>query len=826
MSCPAIARIQQPGETYSDASEARQRGFGALRELLCRLTRYERLVVCIDDLQWGNLETAALFAVLQRQPGAPDCLTLCTYRSEDREVSECLIRVLGDSLPGDSDAGLVTCEEIQLAPLSTDETRQLALAMLGTDDRAHLRKAEEIAAESHGEPFFVKVMAQHLAGPTDDGKFKSEDLAAVISRRIEQLPDECRALFDLAVVAARPLSARLLYDAAGTSSSQFVHLHRLRALRLVRQVGSDDRRIEPYHDRIRQTALANLDASKLADGCLRLARSCQATDDRPDAEFLADLLCRGGQKQEAGEYFIEAADAAAEALAFEHATMLYRRAIELLQPTGQRETTLRTSLAESLAYSHRSAEAAREFLRAAESASPNQCLSLQQQAALRLLTSGHVDEGILELARVLRAVGLRLPTKGWRSLAAFIWQQLLTRAQGINVDRPIVAEIAAEQQRLLDVCWTAVAGLSVVDPIRAGGFVALNLRIALRAGQPIYLVRALTGYVCHLSFTGTRVRGAVATNLTKLRRVARRNDGPYFRAAVEMARGVAAHLQGRWHAAVKSCDRSAEYLLDKRCRDVAWELDMSRTFALWALMYVGDVRELARRQPQLLHAAQQANDRFAILNFGTVVTTYVLLGADRPDEVRRQLENDRDLLSRQGFFVQNHMWLLASTFLELYCGEATVAWEAVADKWRNYQLSFLGQLQQARIDFLQMQGRAAVAAAASHGTRHASLPPARKIVARLRCEQAPWSTALALMLEAGIASVSGHRTDAADLLRAAAVALEAAHMKLFAAACRMHLGQITPGDIGREEYRRGQQAMRSLGVANPQRMACALVPGF
>src|SRR5690606_22905597 len=63
--------------------EQRDRLFGALRELLRRISEAAPLVIAIDDLQWTDADSLALLAELVAEPGAPRLLFVATVRTED-----------------------------------------------------------------------------------------------------------------------------------------------------------------------------------------------------------------------------------------------------------------------------------------------------------------------------------------------------------------------------------------------------------------------------------------------------------------------------------------------------------------------------------------------------------------------------------------------------------------------------------------------------------------------------------------------------------------------------------------------------------------------
>jgi hypothetical protein len=243
-------------------------------------------------------------------------------------------------------------------------------------------------------------------------------------------------------------------------------------------------------------------------------------------------------------------------------------------------------------------------------------------------------------------------------------------------------------------------------------------------------------------------------------------------------------------------------------------------------MYIGDIKELAARQPLLLRQAQERNDLFALLNFGTTITAIVQLGADQPAWLRGDLEEQQQRLSKSGFYVQHHHWLMARTFLELYEQNGRSAWNTIADAWTSYRPSFLGRVQLVQVEFLQLQGRAAVAAAAQGFQTSAMLHIADRIAGRLFRKRVPWGQATAEVICAGVAAVRGNRPGATECLRRAIHQFRLTHMDLFAAAAQVQLARLLNGGKGNHDVNEALTDLQRLGVANPLRMTDAMVPGI
>jgi serine/threonine protein kinase len=808
----------------SDPQEIRRRGLAALRELLSRLADRRPLVLFIDDLQWGDLDSAALLLDLLRPPEPPPLLFLGCYRSEDATTSPCLRALLQAHEPG----AIVERGTLAVEPLAPLEGRELALRLLGCRSPAAQVRADAVARESGGNPFFIYELVHYLESGVaqDDGAPKGDvTLDEVLWSRVLHLPEATRRLLEVVAVAGRPLRQEDACRAAGITADHLVALARLRAGRLLRGVGRPESpEIETYHDRIRETVINRLAPSVLREHHRRLALVLDASR-QSDPEVLAIHFQEAGEAGRAGTYFALAAAQAAEALAFDRAAKLYRLALELQAPRGVEECQLRSRLADALANAGRGAESAREYLRAAASAAEADAQELQRRAALQLLSSGHVDAGLAILRTVLGAVGMKMPETPRRALWSLAWQRLRLGWRCLRFHRRDVRQVDAAQLRRLEICRSAAVGLSMVDPLQGANFQTRYLLLALHTGETQHLVQALAMEGAHRSIGGCFSRRRTDEMLGAAETLARQLDQPYPAAMVTLAKGISDALEGRWQSAWSLCDQ-AEAIFRTHCTGVMWELSTAHRFALWPLMFLGEVAEIGRRLPALIKEARERNDLYAVTNLSLVIRTFVRLAEDEPEEARRELRQVIDEWSQQGFHVQHMNRLFDEVQIDLYQGEGRAAWQRVTGQWPAVARSHLLRVQQVRIFLLHLRARAALAAA-SDAAKPAPLWRAAERDARLlRRERVTWAEALAQLVRAGVAMQRNDASGVCQLLEDAAGRLDAAGLRLHAAAARRRLGEQLGGSRGHRLVEQAESWMRSQNVRRPDRMTALLAPGF
>src|SRR5262249_27147804 len=145
------------------------------------------------------------------------------------------------------------------------------------------------------------------------------------------------------------------------------------------------------------------------------------------------------------------------------------------------------------------------------------------------------------------------------------------------------------------------------------------------------------------------------------------------------------------------------------CTGALWERGTAHRFALWPLMFMGDVVEINRRLPRLLKEACERDDLYEETNLSLAIRTFVRLAADEPQRARDELAQVMKKWSQQGFHVQHMNRLFDETQIDLYAGEAERAWHRLTDAWPDLERSHLLHVQQVRILMLDLRARCALA---------------------------------------------------------------------------------------------------------------------
>jgi serine/threonine protein kinase len=816
----AVAGARRRSPEIPDLQQMRRRAFRAGRELLARLADRSPVVLFIDDVHWGDADSAALLAEMMRGPDPPALLLIATHHSEEAGMADLLRGVLEGAGPSEA----TEMRHVRLEALDSVEACALARELVGQASSS--AQAEALARESGGSPFLLRELARHtivLATHAGEAVGERVTLETVLRARLAPLPTEARRLLEAMAVAGQPVSLEVARSTAGLDSSELEALRLLGAAHLVRTHGAREQgQIEVYHDRIREAVLARMRPEEITALHRRLALSLEIAGESGQ-ETLAVHFAAGGEHERAAEHAAAAARQAFDALAFDRAARLYRWTLDLHPLLGPEARRLRVRLAEALANAGRGAQAAQAYLAAAEGAPAAELLDLRRRAAEQLLISGHFDEGIDVLRAVLGSIGMKLAETPARALISLLLRRARIRVRGLRFRERDATQVSAEKLIRIDTCWSVAIGLSFSDTIRGADFQARHLLLALAAGEPYRVARALAMEVGYGAVAGGRSPARTQRLIREATALAERIGHPHALALVTFGAAVAAFAVADWPAARRLSER-AEHLLRERCTGVTWELDNVQLITLLSLATLGELREFTGRLSGLLREAEDRGDLYVATSMRTRVAYVAELAADRPEGARQAVREGMRLCSREGFHMQ-HLWeLFAQVEISLYTGDGLDAWERMSEGWPLLVRSHQMRIQNTRIWSYFLRAHCAAAAAACGGPARL-LEEAHKDARQIERERTAWGDALARLVRAGLALAGGRREEALSCLARAEAALAAAHMALYAAAARHHRGAVLGGEEGRALMEAADASMKTQGVRNPARLAAKLAPG-
>jgi eukaryotic-like serine/threonine-protein kinase len=800
----AAAVASRPAGTTADAQDLRRRAFDGVRETLARLADTQPVVVAIDDLQWGDVDSAAMLGALVAPPDPPAVLWVASFRTDALETNGCLTTLRDE-------AGFRDRRKIFVAPLTSAESAELSIEL---EPKLSESLRERAILDAGGNPYFLQELIRGYASldPTDE----AGGLDALLWSRVVRLGEPARRLLAVVAAAGRPIPEPVACLAAGVHGEDTKSFSQLRAERWIRGTGDDG--VVAYHDRVREAVLHRLPAETLVECHRRLAEVLEAAGGA-DPERLGEHWHAAGQPLRAGPCFLQAADLAANGLAFERAADLYRKAFATGAIATNDVWDVRRRMAESIAHAGRGYAAAGEYLRACECAPPDQCDGLRRKAAVLQLTTGHYSEGVATLRGCLASVGLRYPETTTRTFAELAWAQFRLRIRGIRFRRRPAAEAPPELLQRVSVCRELITALGASDPLRGFLFATNGLLDSLRLGDPVVvsyflsLLAANHGYLGQASLADRYLQtaGECLTDSTS----------GYPRALHTMSSSMVAYLGGNWLDAVTLAVRAQDEFRDSP-QAAWWERATAVMIEMNALYFRGHYGELKPALDRHFSEAKQRADVYTMANLLTLVKPQVDMAHGRMDYPDSLIDDVLDAWGREGVQIQHANALYTKSLLAFHRGNWAAALRLLDEHESARRKWGMGRFEIGRITTTELRLRTALAAR-DHGQAVATPAFCHRQLRALRRERVAWAVAVADSLAAGWDYLDGRPADAMHKLMAAEASLRSVGMDLHSAACRWQIGRLRSDDAATAE---ASLWITGQGIVNPQLIAHRLVPGF
>jgi eukaryotic-like serine/threonine-protein kinase len=823
---PCFSHLPAPEHEVVEPIELRKRAFAALKELLGALAALRPLVVHIDDVQWSDIDSLVLLEGLLQPPNAPPVLLLCGFREEVRLTSPVLhelssmLQRLGQR---------VSVQELSVDQLSAEEAVELAQLSLDGGQGAPSELARAIALESQGVPIFVSELAEwqlERAARSDgelDASPRGVSLEQVIRNRVAELPCEASALLEVLSVANGPVPYALAERAGGVERSDALRA-RLRAARLVRTFRADGQEfVEAYHARVRDSVVATLPAERRRSWHGALARALEASG-TADPEALVEHYLGAGDSEHARLHVLTAALAAESGLAFLRASRLYRMAIEIGVERPRHD--LLSHVGDALVNAGRSSEAADAYQEAAEVAPSAQAIELRRRAAEHYLKSGRDLDGLTVLRTVLHSVGLRYPQSPGGAVTSLVYHRARLRLRGLSFKSTAAEQCDARDLTRVDVAFSATAGLAMVDVLRGADFGAQQLQLALDAGEPIRICRALAFEAGNAAAVGAGSRDRIERLVRTAEGLSLRSQDPHGTALAKIAGGLVRVFSGEWRSAQRMLDE-AEVLLRERCRAVTWELTNTQAWSCNSLILCGDLREAAARMPTLLGEASERSDRYALMHMIYPACITALAADDVATGWRVATDDSTFRSCEPGRFTAGHWGRLISTqSVHRYRGEGKQARAFVQREWPGLSSSQFLRVHLMRV-FSEFERALSIISALDEGETAASVArEGERSVKRVLRDSPEYAAPMGHFVAGCLAAVRGDRERALTAFERAAPGLEAADMGYLSLCARQRYAELLGGDSGRELVRKCREDFGKRGVVDVGACLTMSAPGF
>jgi eukaryotic-like serine/threonine-protein kinase len=829
---PAIARVPELSglgdeDSNADPRTLRKRAYDALRSVLARVGRNAPLVLCVDDLQWGDLDSARLLYELFATPERPTCFVLLSYRDDEVAESECLQRLLAGSR---CIADIIGVHPVKVTELGEVEAQDLARSLLGLsgDDPPTAARLSSLCREARGSPLLLRELALHYqaesAPPESAPRIslgRTIGLADVVRARLLRLSALAQRLFALVTVAGVPIREGLLRRASGEPDIDraIIELETARLIRPCTSRGADT--VEVVHDGLRSAALVDLSPELVRTLHEDLARAHSA-EAQPDVEALCRHYAGAKLKAESAYWAQKAAGRAKATFAFAHAAFLYRRALELIDGDDVVAPHLTLQLANALADAGHGAQAAPLFVSLAERALPEDALEYRRRAAEQWLFTGRIEQGLGVLRDVYESLGMSLPGGGVTTLAAVLGDRLKLRARGTEFVERDNADISPAELLRLDACRAGWM-LSYVSPLQGAALQSRYLRLALDVGEPRRIGMGLGIEAVQHSIEGDNAGRYLFQE--RARKLAERIGTPHAMGFQGVVDSNCAYLAGEWGECARTAE-TAEHWLTQKCRGSTWELNTLHFFWALSLYYQGRFRELRRRSDAWLADAEERGDLCALAGLRLNGARSWCLADDDPARAHAEIARGLEEWSLPDLGVHRFLAELARIQVQLYEGAAHCALETVRKLGRELRTSTLRRVQLCRVLYEYHSAFVALALAMEDTSKRSRrLARAGKHQKRLEGEGTEWGNALAGYVRAQRLLLTGENEPGTTALRSAVDALEACDMVSVAAAARFRLGQRVGDEEGANMVQAARTFMRSQGVRAPDRLLTALAPG-
>lgn len=325
------------GHPPGGSPELRQRLFlGRLTSMLLERTRWQPVVLCLEDLHWADSASLQLLLYLANKNQATPLTIMGTYCPQSAPTGRLadVEKAVLDLYRNDH------FELLNLARLSAAETRELVDSCLGRVEFSEELR-ELILRRTGGVPLSVVQYLEALRekgmvyrrGSVAMGSRVEEDIPisarAVLEQRVGGLPEEQQVLLGYAAIQGEFFEGALTAEIMGWSRIEM--LRELGRIELgAHLVEREGKRFRFAHPLLAEVCYQSLPEAQRRAGHLRLA-DCLELRQPQEVELLAFHFYQAGAASRALPYLLEAGKRTRAAFACREAKEVWERALGIVE---------------------------------------------------------------------------------------------------------------------------------------------------------------------------------------------------------------------------------------------------------------------------------------------------------------------------------------------------------------------------------------------------------------------------------------------------------------------------------------------------------------
>jgi tetratricopeptide (TPR) repeat protein len=597
-----------------DPHEQTRRAFDGFRTLLDHCQREAPLLFVLDDLQWADEESVTLLGALMAEC-VGRLFFLGLMRPRDPAVDP-----IASRLWALTEAGRLPTATLRLEALQASESVQLLKEAAA--DRLDAHTLSGLDRQIEGNPLLLLLLVDHLARLDPEARKVHleaiRDSGSLLQPLLGQLATSARKVLELAATAGGDLDEVLLRKASGLSEGEFRavvdDLLTARMLSVSREEiapGVEDdagrapprgRRLDVYHDRIRDVIYRNLEpeARRALHKDLAVALEARRGEAGRDIEALLRHWGEACERDRCRSLALEAAAHAEAKLAFRRAARLLRVALDDPAPFEEpRERAARWEhLGDLCAFSALLGDAASAYSEAlalwdaapeTDEARRLALLRLRGRVGETLLMAGRLHEGREAFERGMEMLGLRADSALWRRkltvflLLLVLWVITPTPVRWLRRTPTAWLE---EEIRFLSMATRMMAPLwphlAIESALRA-------TVMGLRAGKEHVLQRLLATRALGLVMQGNPTPSAlerVRQDLDRAELMANRHKIPFGLEIVMMHRAI--HAMAIDTTRARRIIEEALAAIERRGMHASYDAAIARSFRIIILWRRGD----------------------------------------------------------------------------------------------------------------------------------------------------------------------------------------------------------------------------------------------